>query len=236
MSFQTVTSTAEAVSALPDPLPPVSLTKHYKGITLNQQGRIVAINPASATIQATQPMTFHILPGMLHLRSGAFPGAICATSRAVDNTCGTFHLSDLSYCEWCERKAERVQPKCPTYIAIHLYRKTYRAFLEDICNEGMGILANKNSDPGGRLRPGVSAWLEFQLGPQNSFFQLKATIVYRKNVGEKLNKFGLRLHPNTKQKTALQGYITQRHDEILFELEQDYYRMREPYRVENQYF
>lgn len=236
MSYQTMTSTADAINALPKPYPPVSLTKHYKGVTLSQQGRIVAINPVSATIQATQHRTFHILSGMIHLRSGAFPGAISATIHPVDYTHATFHLSDLSYGDWRDRKAERVQPKCPTYIAMYFHRKTYRAFLEDICSEGMGILANKNSDPDGRLRPGVKLLLEFQLASEQLFFHLKGTIVYRKNVGQKLIKYGLRLLPNTYQKNALQGYITQRYDEILSEMEQDYFRMRQPCRVENQYF
>jgi hypothetical protein len=35
---------------------------------------------------------------------------------------------------------------------------------------------------------------------------------------------------------VLQTYISQRYAEILGELEQDYYRMCEPFRVENQYF
>ena len=236
MSYPTMTSIADTISTLPKPYPPVSLTKRYKGITLNQQGRIVAINPDSATIQATQRLTFHILSGMIHLRSGAFPGAISATSQPVDYTHGTFHLSDLSYGDWRDRKAERVQPKCPTYIAMYFYRNTYRAFLEDICNEGMGILANKNIDPDGRLRPGVKLLLEFQLTPVHLYFHLKGTIMYRKNVGQKLIRFGLRLLPNIHQKTTLQDYITQRHDEILGELEQEYFRMRDPYRVENQYF
>jgi hypothetical protein len=236
MSYQTMTSIADAISALPKPYPPVSLTKHYKGTTLNQQGRIVAINPVSATIQATQRLTFHILLGMIHLRSGAFPGAISANIHPVDYTHGTFHLSDLSYGDWRDRKVERVQPKCPTYINIYFYRKNYRAFLEDICNEGMGILANKTIDPDGRLRPGVKLLLEFKLAPEHLFINLKGTIVYRKNVGQQLIKYGLHFLPKTNQKTALQAYITQRYDEILNELEQDYIRMHEPCRVENQYF
>jgi len=155
MSYQTMTSVADVISSLPHPYPPVNLTKHYKGTTLNQPGRIVDINPVSATIQATQHLTFYILLGMIHLRSGAFPGAICANIHPVDYTHGTFHLSDLSYGDWWDRKAERVQPKSPTYINMCLYRKTYRAFLIDICNEGMGILVNKNIDPECKLRPGI---------------------------------------------------------------------------------
>jgi hypothetical protein len=236
MSYQTITSVADAINALPNPYPLVSLTKHYKGTTLNQQGRIVDINPVSATIQATQHLTFHILLGMIHLCSGAFPGAISATIHPIDYTHGTFHLSDLSYGDWRDRKDERVQPKRPTYINMYFYRKTYRAFLIDICNEGMGILVNKTIDPAGRLQPGVKLLLEFRLTPEHLFFNLKGTLLYRKNVGQQLIKYGLHLLPNTNQKTTLQAYITQRYDEILNELEQDYIRMREPYRVENQCF
>jgi hypothetical protein len=236
MSYQTMTSVADVISALPNPYPPVSLTKHYKGTTLNQQGRIVDINPVSATIQATQRLTFHILLGMIHLRSGAFPGAISATIHPVDFTHGTFHLSDLSYGDWRDRKAERVQPKCPTYINLYFYRKTYRVFMLDICNEGMGILVNKTIDPDGRLRPGVRLLLEFRLTPEHLFVNLKGTILYRKNVDQQLIKYGLHLFPNTNQKTTLQAYITQRYDEILNELEQEYIRMSEPFRVENQCF
>jgi hypothetical protein len=236
MSYQMTNSIAAAISALPSPYPPIILTKHYKGTSLHQQGRIVTINPNSATIQATQRLTFHILSGMIHLRSEAFPGAISATIHPVDFTHGTFHLSDLSYGDWRERKAERVQPKFPTYVTIHSYRKTYRAFLEDISNTGMGILANNTFDPDGKLRPGVKLLLEFQLPPQPSFIHLKGTIVYRKVIGPHLDKIGIHLLPNAGQKTALQDYITNRYDEILKELEQDYIRMLDPCRVENLYF
>jgi hypothetical protein len=231
-----VTSVADAISALPKPYPPVRLTKHYKGTTLNQQGHIVDINPVSATIQATRRMTFHILTGMIHLCSEAFPGAISATIRPVDYTNGTFHLSDLSYGGWRDRKAERVQPKRPTYINMYFYRKTYRAYLEDICCEGMGILVNKTIDPDGRLRPGIKLLLEFQLAPEHLFYNLKGTILYRKSVGQQLIKYGLHLLPNTDQKTTIQAYVTQRYDEILNELEQDYIRTREPFRLDNHSF
>jgi hypothetical protein len=231
-----ITSVADAIRALPNPYPPVSLTKHYKGTTLNQEGRIVDINPDFATIQATQRMTFPILLGMVHLRSEVFPGAISATIRPVDYTHGTFHLSDLSYGGWRDRKAERVQPKYPTFLNMNFYRNTYHAYLEDICAEGMGILVSKKIDPDGKLRPGVKLLLEFRLTPEHLFSSLRGTILYRKDINQQLVKYGLHICPNTIQKTILQAYISQRYDEILGELEQEYIRMREPGRVEDQCF
>jgi hypothetical protein len=60
--------------------------------------------------------------------------------------------------------------------------------------------------------------------------------LYRKNVDQRLIKYGLHLLPNTNQKSTLQAYISQRYDEILHELEQEYIRISNPFRVEDQSF
>lgn len=236
MSQQAMASLVDAINALPNPYPPVSLIKHYKGTTLNQQGRIVTIDPDSATIKATQRLTFPFLDGVIHLRSGAFPGAITANIHPVEYSHGTFQLSDLSYSGWRERKVERVQPKCPTYISMSFRGRTYRAFLEDICTEGIGILANANIDLAGRLGIGIKPLLEFQLAPEYVFINLEGAIRYRQSVGRQLIKFGLSLFPDSDQKISLREYVTQRRAEILDELQDDYIRMRQACRVENLYF
>jgi hypothetical protein len=236
MSYHTMTSVADAISSLPTPYPPVSLIKYHKGTSITQPGSILAIDPSSATIQATQCQTFYILSGMVHLRSKAFTGAITATIHPVDYSRGTFRLSDLSYAGWQERRAERVQPKYPTYVEMQHYRKTYHAFLQDISDEGMGILVNEALYPAGRLQPGHRLRLEFQLTAEQAFVSLKAVIVYRVSAGPPLIKYGLQLLPNPIQRNKLQGYVSQRYDEILYELEQEYIRLSDPFRVENQCF
>jgi hypothetical protein len=236
MFDQKIPSVVDVISALPDPYPTVSLAKHYKGTTIKQLGRIIDINPVSGTIQVSQRLTFPILSGIIHMLCEDFPGAISATIHPIDYTNGTFQLSDLSYGDWVERKAERVQPKCPTYISMQLHRSSYRAFMIDISSDGMGILVNKTIDKDDRLRPGVKLLLDFQLPPEHLFINLKSTILYRKNVGQQLTKYGLQLLPNASQKNILQSYVTQRYDEILNELEQEYIWMSNPFRVENQCF
>lgn len=236
MSYQTMTSVAEVINALPNPYPTIKLIKHYKGTTLNQQGHIVDINPAFATIQASQRLTFHILSGLIHLRSEAFPGAISASIHAVDYTDGTFQLSGLSYGDWRERKSERVQPKFPTYINLQFHRKAYRACLEDISKEGMGILVDKNLDPDDKLRPGAKITLEFRLAPEHLISNLKGLIVYKIKVGNQMVKIGLQLSPNADQNKYLRAYVFHRYDEIRRELEQEYIQNCALYRVEDQYF
>lgn len=236
MSQQMTASLIAASKPLPRPHSQVTLIKNYKGTALCQRGSIVEINPDSATIQVNRRLTFPILDGVIHMRSKEFAGAISGTIRPVDYSQGTFELSELSYCGWKERNSERVQPKCPTYVTLSYCDRTYRAFLEDISTEGIGILADKSMDPDGRLQVFDVPYLEFQLTSQHSFVNLKGMIMYRREVGPDLIKWGLYLYPDTYQKNALLDYVLQRHSEILSELKKDYFRMRTPCRVENLYF
>lgn len=128
MPTPNMTSITEAIQALPGPFPAVEITNYYKGITLDQQGQIVSINPEAATIKATQRRTFPSLEGRIHLRSTAFPGAISGMVHPVDYSRGIFQLTGLSYTEWRDRQAERVQPKAPTYITMKYRQHTLQGF------------------------------------------------------------------------------------------------------------
>jgi hypothetical protein len=236
MSTPTKTSVAEVIDALSYPYPPINLNKHYKGVILNQPGRIMSIEPDSATVKVTEHWPPPSLKGKIYLRSEVFTGAIAATIRPVDFGSGIFHLSDLCYGDWCERQVERVQPKRPTYITLHVKRKSYRAFLEDISTKGMGILADNNIDPDGRLKVGEKLSLDFELESERLIFHLYGEIVHRQAIGSQLIKLGLHLFPSASQKTALQRYTSQRQHEILAEMEQDIFSINERYRVENLYF
>jgi hypothetical protein len=236
MSLQMTASLVEAISTPPKPHAQVELIKNYKGTTLSQRGSIVDFNFDTATIQASHRGTFPILEGGIHMRSNEFKGAISATIHPVDYSQGTFRLSNMSYCDWKERKTERVQPKSPTYVTLSYCDGTYRAFLEDISAEGVGILADGSMDPDRKLQIFDIPFLEFQLTPIHTFVNLKGMILYRREVGPDLIKIGLYLYPDAYQKLALADYVVQRHAEIMRELKQDYLRSTSPSRVENLYF
>lgn len=236
MFSESMASISAAIHALPTPFPRVNLIKHYKGATLTQPGRIIAISQDSGMIQATQPLTFPFLEGTIHLRSRAFPGAITATIHPVDFSQGTFRLSDLTYREWCDRRTERVQPKGAVYVDIDLAGKTTRACLDDISSEGMGVLVSAMAARNGRLSLGSKVGLSFQLAPDLVFSQVDGEVVYREKAAARMLRVGLRLFLETEQKEALEAYVARRHNEIFEELKQNYYRVREPCRVENLYF
>jgi hypothetical protein len=233
-------ASTEAITAafgvLPQKNQSLSLTKHYKGITINEDVRVVDIKPDCATIQATQREIFPCLVGEIHLHSQGFPQSIAGQIHPVDYAQGTFLLSDLAYMDWKDRSFDRVQPKGSVYLNIHHNRETFRAFLEDISIDGMGILGNRVMDPSNQLRVGVKVKLEFQLDEEYNYANLAAMVVYRQKVGLQLVKFGLHLYPNAFQKRTLQRYISLRKDEILKEVHQTYIRSREPQRIENLFF
>jgi hypothetical protein len=229
-------SVAQAIGAFQAPHINASLTQHYKGITLNQPVRIVAIDSTSATVQTTQRHIFPTMDGRYHLRCGAVSGAITGQLHPVDFSQGTFVLSELSYAAWRDRHNERVQPKTPTYVALHLRQESYRAYIEDISIDGMGILASKDFDPRNKLRVGAKVSLDFHLQPDMLFTHVKGVLVYRHGVGRRLLKLGLHLFLDEYLKSILQGYIVRRYDEILDELEQETARLHEPRHTEDLFF
>jgi hypothetical protein len=236
MSNEAMASISAAIHAMPNPFPRVNLIKHYKGATLTQQGRIIAISQDSGMIQATQRLTFPILEGTIHLRSRAFPGAITATVHPIDYTQGTFQLSDLTYRDWIDRGSERVQPKGAVYVDLDHNGRTTRACLDDISAEGMSILVSAMVARNGKLSRGSNVRLSFQLGSKLVFDQVVGEVMYQQKTGSRMLKLGLRLILDDEQKEALEEYILSRYEEILEEVRQNFHRMRDPCRVENLYF
>jgi hypothetical protein len=214
----------------------ISLTKHYKGITLNLPVRILQAGPDSAVIRASQHRALASLNGVVHLHCEEFSGAIAGHIHPVDVAQGAFLLSDLAHVGWRDRREERVQPKTPTYVTFTIKRQAYRAYVEDISLHGMGLLVKNDVDTGANLRTGAKIHLELHLTAELRLTHLKGVLVYRQEVGRQLVKLGLRLFASESQKTSLQRYIVQRHDEIIAELEQESMRMREPRRSEDLYF
>jgi len=214
----------------------VKLTRQYKGITLAQEAHIVEVTPDTATLQATRSQHFPLLEGDIHLHNQAFPHPVAARVRHINLEQGLMLLSDLAYVDWKKRQTERVQPLKPTYVNLTYQRHTYRALIEDISLDGLGILANRNIDPNDRLQVGGKVNLKFRYSPEYAFNTLKGMLVYRQKVGLQLIKFGIHLYPEAAEKLILQEIIDRRHDEILQELDQIYSQPHESQRIENLYF
>jgi len=225
-----------ALGDLPQKEPSISLTKHYKGITLSEDIRVVDIQPDCATIRASRREIFPCLEGEIHLHSQIFPKSFSGRIRPIDYGQGTFLVSDLAYADWKDRSFERVHPKDSIYVNLHHNTGTFRAFLKDISIDGMGILGDKASDPFNQFEVGVKVMLDFQLSEDEPLANLAGMLAYRQKICSELVKFGLILYPNAHQKHTLQQYISRREDDILEEIYQAYIRSCQPYRIENLYF
>jgi len=214
----------------------VKLTRQYKGITLAQEARVIEVTPDTATLQATRHQNFPLVDGDIHIHSQALSKPVAARIRHINLEKGMYLISDLAYADWKNRQTERVQPQKPIYINIFLRKNSFRALLEDISLDGVGVLANKNIDPAFRLKVGSKLKLNFQIDADHVFNNLSGMLVYRQKVGLQLVKFGIHLYPEEIHKAALQEIISQRRAEILNELDQAYSQAYEPQRVENLYF
>ena len=197
-------TTTEAITAtfgdLPQKDPSIILTKHYKGITLREDIRVVDIQPDCATIRASRREIFPCLEGEIHLHSQKFCKSFSGRIRPIDYGQGTFLLSDLAYADWKNRSVERVNPKSTIYVNLQHNRGTFRAFLKDISIDGMGILGDKAIDPFNQFDVGEKAMLDFQLSAGESLANLVGMLVYRQKICSELVKFGLNIYPNAHQK------------------------------------
>jgi hypothetical protein len=151
---------------------------------------------------------------------------------------GTFVLSGFSYVEtdWKERQYERVRPQKPTYITLKCRGKAFRATMENVSVNGMGVLAYKLFERGMKLRPGSNILIDFQLPPDYEFSDLKGKIVYLHRIDKLLVKLGVRLYPKTKETHSMEKYIAHRKQEIMEELDQAFFEICKPRGVENLFF
>jgi hypothetical protein len=213
----------------------MTLTKQFKGLELSQPVRLLEARPEYAVLQASDKTLVPLLEGPVFLRSQAFSTSIVGRVKNINYVDGVFHLADFSIQDWKERQSERVQPKEPMYITLRWRSKEARLCLEDISATGMGVFAGSEVGRTIHIQPGLGVRLDFTL-IDFPFENLEGRILYRQRVGQYVDKLGLRLFPNGKQRRFLEQYVSQRRLEILDEIGEIYLRSREPHGIESQYF
>jgi hypothetical protein len=213
----------------------MTLTKQFKGLELSQPVRLLEARPDCAVLQTTDKTLVPLLEGSVFLRSQAFSTSIVGHVKNMNYVDGTFHLADFSIQDWKERQSERVQPKEPVYVTLRWRNKEARVCMEDISTIGMGVFAGSEVGRQIHIQPGLGVHLEFDMAGI-PFENLEGRLLYRQRVGQYVDKLGLRLFPNGKQRRILDQYVTQRRREILEEIGEIYLRSREPRGIESQYF
>lgn len=216
----------------------IELTKSFRGLVLQQDVRVLEVNPDSATFRVTHTETCAALEGDVYLHSRLFPKPVMAKIKSLNLDNGMLVLSGFAYIdsELEKRQHERVRPKNPTYVTLHWKGKAHRACLDNISVNGMGILAFKIFEKGMRIQPGSKVQLEFYLPPDYIYMAPKGTTIYINTIGRYLTKIGFRLFPTVRESRLLKEYIAPRKQEILEELKQEYWEMKRPRGIETLYF
>jgi hypothetical protein len=216
----------------------LELTKSFKGMLVHQDVSILEVTSDGAAFRPTNIEMYAALEHEVYLHSQSFPKPVVARLKSINLNQDMFVLSGFAYTdiEWKERRHERVQPKHPTYVNLHWKGKVIRPYVENISIGGMGIMAFKIFESGMRIQPGSNVQLDFQLSPDCSFSALKGAVVYVNTTNSSSVNIGIRLFPKVQEIRLLEKYIAQRKQEILEELNQTYWELSQPGRVENLYF
>jgi hypothetical protein len=214
------------------------LTKSFRGIVLNQDINILEVNPDCATFQTTSIEMCAALEGDIYLHNQLFPKPVVAHLKNLNTCKGIFVLSGFTYIdtEWKERQYERVRPPKTVYVTLHWRRKKFRASLENISVNGMGLLAYKLFESRMNIQPGSYTQLEFQLSPEYKSMALKGRIIYSRAINNSFVKLGIHLYPKAREARSLKKYIAQRKYEIMEELDQTFTELSRPRGVESLFF
>jgi hypothetical protein len=205
---------------------------------LQEDVRVLEVNPDAATFRVTNTETCAALEGDVYLHSRFFPKPVMAQIKSLNLKNGMLVLSGFAYfdIEWKKRKYERVRPKQPTYVTLQWKGKSHRACMDNISVNGIGVLAFKVFERGMSIQPTSKVQLEFQLPHDPIIMALKGTIIYINTIGRYLTKIGIRLFPTARETRLLEEYIGPRKQEILEELNQTYWEMKKPKGIETLYF
>ena len=216
----------------------IELSKTFRGLVLQQDVKILEVNPHEAAFEITSPEMSPALEGEIYLNSQLLPKPVMARFKSLDLRNCRLVLSHFAYVdsELKNRQHERVRPKQPTYVTLHWKRREHRACVENLSINGMGILAFKMFERGMRIQPGSKVQLEFQLSRNQVNMALKGMIIYINNIDQYLTTIGIQLFPTGVEARLLKEYITPRKQEIFEELNKAYWELIRPRGVETLYF
>jgi len=216
----------------------LELTKSFRGIIFKQDVSILEVSPDDATFRASNIEMCAATETEVYLHNQLFPKPVMAHLKSLNIRKGKFVLTDFAYAEmeWKKRQHERVQPKHPTYITLHWKGKALRACMENISVDGLGVLAYKLFEKGMKVHPGSNIRLDFQLSPGHKFSALRGRIIYINTIDRYSTTMGIRLFPKAKEIRILENYIAHRKQEILEELNQEYWKLSKPRGVDSLFF
>lgn len=217
---------------------PMTMTRNYKGILLNQDVKILDVYPNYAIFEACDAKAFADVNGWVHLHSPYLERPLCARLISRDMFRCTVMLTDFNFIHnnWVDRTQARVQPSTPVYLTIRSGRQDILASLLDIQLNGIGVLANQGSIKMAEIHPQAKVHASFQIAPNLVMKRVEGTVEYQRPCNKTVARLGISIQPRPDQVQILQRYIDRRQDEILQELDRTYFRALGPRRVEELFF
>ncbi len=200
---------------------PLYLALPYKGMALPQELHILDIREGQVTIQAPDQRVNLPVGDFVFLHSQEISQTIAARLTAINLPAGQLKLSELGYLDtpWKDRSEMRVEPKDPIMVDVRSGSIAYRACMENLSLNGIGLLVYKVIERGIPLEPQQKVLLEFELPGVGKRLMLRGVIANLHLCGDVLVRIGVKILTSTSKKNMLQRYILRRKKEILEEME-----------------
>jgi len=217
---------------------PISIHYCYKGVSLCQPLKILALDDDRLVLQAPSHKVCYILKKEVILYSPTFTQAVVARMEEMNPHLGWLMLSNLAYTgtTWFERSYDRVQPDEPLYAFVRGQHEAFSAMVENISIQGVGLLAYSALQRGIELTPGDTLVVDLHLPPGDRRVSITGKIANLTLLGNRMVRIGVSLQPGPNQVRWLKRYIDQRSQEIAGELDEYALRLFEPRMTKDLYF
>lgn len=214
------------------------LVQPFKGIILIQSLRILSVESDELIVQAPEHHLCLVMGSSVYLHHPALPQTISGHLKSLDTITGRLTLDHLAYTgtPWHERRSVRVEPKTPLMVNVRTDDGMHRDCIENISQDGMGLLAYKVIEKGIPLQTLQHVMVEFDLPEQQEHFLLHAHITNLNQISDALVRIGLQFQINAALRQSIADYVERRRREIQVDLEKLVYEINNPTHSIYQYF
>jgi hypothetical protein len=218
----------------------LQLLASYKGIHIKQECRLITHFRETIVLQLIPREPLFLEPGQfVYLGFSNLAGALIGRVHELDLFSGQLAVNVISSSAtlYAMRQSNRVQPSHHQEADIQVSSHRITACISDICSAGVGMMVFKLAEKGIQVNTGeiVKIWLP--IIPSEFRKPIKGIVANSTILGSShMTRLGIRLFPTALQARQLTEYVTDRQQEILYEMAAAYQKSMEPRRITDLFF
>ena len=218
----------------------LQLLANYKGVHINQECRLITHFRETIVLQLIPREPLFLEPGQfVYLGLSNLNGALIARVHELDLFSGQLAVNVISTSGtlYALRQSIRVQPSHHQEAEIQVASHRITACVSDICSAGVGMMIFKLAEKGIQVNNGEMAKVWLPIIPPEFRKPIKGIIANSTILGSShMTRLGIQLFPTALQARHLTEYVTNRQQEILYEIAAAYQKSMEPRRITDLFF